>query len=179
MKEIRLHGRGGQGVVKASQIIVKAAVNAGGYGQFIPFFGVERKGSPVFGFLRLDSKPIRRNMQVYYPDILLIFDDTLAELDSTYDGLKDGGVIIINSKKPAEKLNIPKQAGKTAIVDATSISLNLFGKNIPNTAMLGAFAKVTGLVDWDILLSEIAAEFGAKNKEAAAMGFDRVYFAKI
>ena len=60
MKEIRLHGRGGQGVVKASQIVVKAAVEGGGYGQFIPFFGVERKGSPVFGYLRLDDKTIRR-----------------------------------------------------------------------------------------------------------------------
>ena len=77
MKEIRLHGRGGQGVVKASQLVVKAAVAGGSYGQFIPFFGVERKGSPVFGYLRLSDTPIRRKMQIYDPDILVIMDDSL------------------------------------------------------------------------------------------------------
>ncbi len=174
MKEIRLHGRGGQGVVKASQIVVKAAVGAGGYGQFIPFFGVERKGSPVFGFLRLDDKAIRRNMQVYEPDILLIFDDTLIELPSVYEGLKEDAVVIINSKKTIQQLNIPSQVREVAIVDATAISLDIFGKNIPNTAMLGAFAKVTGLVDKEILLDEIAAEFGEKNRTAALDGYNRV-----
>lgn len=177
MKEIRLHGRGGQGVVKASQIVVKSAVDAGGYGQFIPFFGVERKGSPVFGFLRLADSPIRRNTQVYEPEILLIFDDTLVDLPATYDGLKQDGLIIVNSKKSASELKIPSQAGKVAIVDATGISLKLFGKNIPNTAMLGAFAKVTGLVDWEILLAEITSEFGEKNKEAAIAGYYEVSIA--
>ena len=93
MKEIRLHGRGGQGVVKASHIVVKAAVGSGTHGQFIPFFGVERKGSPVFGFLRLSNEPIRRKTQVYEPDILIIFDDTLVKLPATYAGLKTGDLI--------------------------------------------------------------------------------------
>ena len=83
MKEIRLHGRGGQGVVKASHIVVKAAVGGGTYGQFIPLFGVERKGSPVFGFLRLSQTPIRRKTQIYQPDILMIFDDSLVGLPAT------------------------------------------------------------------------------------------------
>lgn len=174
MKEIRLHGRGGQGVVKASQIVVKAAVAAGGYGQFIPFFGVERKGSPVFGFLRLADKAIRRNMQVYEPDILLIFDDSLIELPSVYEGLKEDAVVIVNSKKSPSQLRLPPQTGEVAIVDATAISLDIFGKNIPNTAMLGAFAKVTGLVDKEILLDEVAAEFGEQNRIAALQGYDQV-----
>lgn len=174
MKEIRLHGRGGQGVVKASQIVVKAAVNAGDYGQFIPFFGVERKGSPVFGFLRLDTEPIRRKMQVYDPEILLIFDDTLVEIPSTFDGLTGDGIVIINSKKSVSELPIPKQAKQVALVDATEISLRLFGKNIPNTAILGAFAKVTGLIDWNILLNEIGNEFGESNKTAAIQGYEQV-----
>ena len=109
MKEIRLHGRGGQGVVKASQIVVKAVVRAGGYGQFIPFFGVERKGSPVFGYLRISDQNIRRKMQVYYPDILVILDDTLVGLPDTYKGFKDGGTVIINSVKSAEDLGIPER----------------------------------------------------------------------
>ena len=85
MKEIRLHGRGGQGVVKASHIVVKAAVRDNTYGQFIPFFGVERKGSPVFGFLRLSDTPIRRKTQIYHPDILMIFDDSLSAVDAETD----------------------------------------------------------------------------------------------
>lgn len=174
MKEIRLHGRGGQGVVKASQLIVKAAVKGGRYGQFIPFFGVERKGSPVFGYLRLSETPIRRKMQIYVPDMLVIMDDSLVTLPATYDGLKDGGIVIINSKKTAEELMVPENAGIVASVDATGISEEMFGKNIPNTSMLGAFAKITGLVDKDVLFNEIANTFGENNRKAAMRAYEEV-----
>jgi len=179
MKEIRLHGRGGQGVVKASHIVVKAAVEGGTYGQFIPFFGVERKGSPVFGFLRLSENPIRRKTQIYTPDILMIFDDSLVKLPATYAGLKEGGTVIINSVKTKEELGIPPQAGEVALVDATGISEKLFGKNMPNTAMLGAMSKVTDLVDRETLFNEIANAFGEKNREAAQMAFDSVCVEKV
>lgn len=178
MKEIRLHGRGGQGVVKASHIVVKAAVGSGTHGQFIPFFGVERKGSPVFGFLRLSNEPIRRKTQVYEPDILIIFDDTLVKLPATYAGLKTGGTVIINSTKTAEELGVPAQAGEIAIVDATGISENLFGRNMPNTSMLGALAKVTDLVSRDALFDEIAAAFGEANRTAAQTAYDSVVITK-
>lgn len=174
MKEIRLHGRGGQGVVKASHIVVKAAVSGGTYGQFIPFFGVERKGSPVFGFLRLSNTPIRRKTQIYSPDILMIFDDSLVKLPATYAGLKEGGTVIINSVKSIEELGVPEQAGEIAIVNATGISEELFGKNMPNTSMLGALARVTDLVDKDALFDEIAAAFGEPNRTAAQKAFDTV-----
>lgn len=174
MKEIRLHGRGGQGVVKASQLVVKAAVAGGTHGQFIPFFGVERKGSPVFGYLRLDDKTIRCKTQIYEPDMLVIMDDSLVGLPQTYAGLKDGGVVIINSVKTMEELQVPQNAGTVAIVDATGISEELFGKNIPNTAMLGAFAKITGLVDKDVLFAEIEKTFGEKNKIAAGKAYEQV-----
>lgn len=174
MKEIRLHGRGGQGVVKASHIIVGAAVAGNSYGQFIPFFGVERKGSPVFGFLRLSDTPIRRKTQIYNPDILIIFDDSLVKLPATYAGLKEGGMVIINSVKAPEELGIPAQAGSVAIVDASGISEKLLGKNMPNTAMLGAIVKATELVDKDILFDEIAASFGDSNREAAQLAYDSV-----
>ena len=164
MKEIRLHGRGGQGVVKASQIVVKAVVQEKKQGQFIPFFGVERKGSPVFGYLRISQQPIRRKMQVYEPDILMILDDSLVVLPATYEGLKEGGTIIMNTVKPLEELKIPSQAGSVAVVDATGISEKI----------LGTFAKVTGLVDKEILFQEIEASFGAANREAAQMAYDQV-----
>lgn len=178
MKEIRLHGRGGQGVVKASHIVVKAAVKDGVFGQFIPFFGVERKGSPVFGFLRLSDSPIRRKTQIYSPDILMIFDDTLVKLPATYSGLKDGGMVIINTRRALDELDIPPQAGEIAIVDATGISEKLFGRNMPNTSMLGALAKVTGLVNKDTLFDEIALAFGEKNRTAAQTVYDSVVITK-
>lgn len=172
MKEIRLQGRGGQGVVKASQLVVEAAVAEGLYGQAIPFFGVERKGSPVFGYLRLSHEPIRRRMQVYEPDILIIFDDSLVSAPETFDGLKAGGMVILNTTKTREELPLPPQAGSVWLVDGTAISEDILGRNMPNTAMLGAFAKATGLVDKSTLLDKIEHAFGLKNREVAARAYD-------
>lgn len=178
MKEIRLHGRGGQGVVKASQIVVRAAVAGGKNGQFIPFFGVERKGSPVFGYLRISEKPIRRKMQVYEPEILVIMDDSLVGLPATYAGLKDGGTVVINSVKTAKELGIPANAGEVAIVDATGIAEELIGRNIPNTSMLGAFARASGLVDKEVLFDEIEKAFGAVNRQAAERAYEETAVTK-
>lgn len=178
MKEIRLHGRGGQGVVKASQIVVRAAVAGGKNGQFIPFFGVERKGSPVFGYLRISEEPIRRKMQVYEPEILVIMDDSLVGLPATYAGLKDGGIVVINSTKSAEELQVPQQAGEVAIVDASGIAEELIGRNIPNTSMLGAFAKASGLVDKEVLFKEIETSFGTVNRQAAERAYEETVVMK-
>ncbi len=172
MKEIRLHGRGGQGVVKASQIVVRAVVAAGGYGQSIPFFGVERKGSPVFGYLRVSDSEIRRKTQIYEPDMLVILDDSLIAMPETYDGLKEGGLVVINTVRSVEELDLPGSCKTVARVDATGISEEILGSNIPNTAVLGAFAKASGLVDRDILFDETAKAFGEKNREAAVRGYE-------
>jgi len=179
MKEIRLHGRGGQGVVKSSQIVVKAAVDAGSFGQFIPFFGVERKGSPVYGYLRLDSQAIRRKMQVYEPEILLIFDDTLISMEETYAGVRENSLVVINTKLPIDKLMLPSAVSEVAALDATGIALETIGRSIPNTAMLGAFAKAAGLVDKDILFKEISSTFGEKNMEAAKTAYEKVSITKL
>lgn len=179
MKEIRLHGRGGQGVVKASQIAVQAAVAGGRYGQFIPFFGVERKGSPVFGYLRISEMPIRRKMQVYEPDMLVIMDDSLIGLPSTYAGLKNGGVIVVNTTKTPEKLGLPAGTGTVAFVNATKISEELLGRNIPNTSMLGAFARVSGLIDKEALFDEIEKAFGAENRQAAERAYQETVITEL
>lgn len=179
MKEIRLHGRGGQGVVKASQIAVRAAVADGRHGQFIPFFGVERKGSPVFGYLRISETPIRRKMQVYEPDMVIIMDDSLVGLPSTYAGLKDGGIVVINTAKKPEELGIPSNAGIVASVNATKISEELLGRNIPNTAMLGAFARASGLIDREALFNEIEKAFGAANREAAQQAYQETAIVEL
>lgn len=178
MKEIRMHGRGGQGVVKSAQIIVKSVVECGGYAHFIPFFGVERKGSPVFGFLRIDDKDIRLKCQVYEPEILLIYDDTLLTMPATFSGMRDGCTVIVNTTKELSELGIPENAGTVALVDASGIALRDIGRNIPNTAMLGAFAKITGLVNWNEMKGLIEASFGTKNSKAAESAYGSVKAAK-
>ena len=111
-------------------------------------------------------------MQVYEPDILIIFDDSLLAMAETFDGLKEGGMIILNTAKTREDLSVPPQAGSVWLVDGTAISEDILGRNMPNTAMLGAFAKATGLVDKSTLLDKIEHAFGLKNREAAARAYD-------
>ena len=170
MKEIRLHGRGGQGVVKAAHVIVKSIVRDGGYAQFIPFFGVERKGSPVCGYLRIDDRDIRVKTQVYTPDILLVLDDSLLTDPQVFEGFKPEGTLILNTAKPVEELALPFIPHCLATVDATKICLDALDVNIPNTVMLGAFSRATGLVRMERLLPEIEDVFGEKNVALALEG---------
>lgn len=111
-------------------------------------------------------------MQVYEPEILVIMDDSLVGLPATYAGLKDGGLVVVNSVKTPEELQIPKNAGQVAIVDATGIAEELIGRNIPNTAMLGAFEKASGLVNEEFLFVEIEKAFGAVNRQAAERAYE-------
>lgn len=174
MKEIRMHGRGGQGVVKGAQAIVMSVVDTGGYAHFIPFFGVERKGSPVYGFLRIAAEDIRLKCQVYTPDILMILDDTLLEMKQTFAGLVPGGTVIINTSQMVDSLPLPADIGTLALVDASKIAMTHLDRNIPNTAMLGAFAKITGLVDWPSLQNQIGLMFGKSNQTAAKEAYHAV-----
>ncbi|HMM19360.1 MAG TPA: 2-oxoacid:acceptor oxidoreductase family protein [Selenomonadales bacterium] len=173
MKEVRLHGRGGQGAVKAAQTLVQSLVEQGKFAQFIPFFGVERKGSPVYGFLRIDEKPIRAKTQVYDPHCLLVLDDTLLESVPVFDGLREGGILVINSRMERESFGAIPRLSTVGIVDATGIAEETVGRNMPpNTAVLGAFAKVTGWVDWTILQRVIESKFGKKNLDAARKAYE-------
>jgi 2-oxoacid:acceptor oxidoreductase gamma subunit (pyruvate/2-ketoisovalerate family) len=174
MREIRFHGKGGQGVVKSAQIIVQSVVDKGSYAHFIPSFGVERKGSPVHGFLRLDNKNIKLKSQVYKPEAVVVFDDTLIKLPATLSGLQAGSTLIINSGKSLEELKLPAEADQVYVVDATTIALDTIKVDIPNTVMLGAYAKVIGDVDWPTLQQNIIKAFGQVNYEAAIKGYDSV-----
>ena len=106
------------------------------------------------------------------------FSSRIKLEENKYAGLKEGGTVIINSTKTIEELGIPAEAGEIAIVDATGISENLFGRNMPNTSMLGALAKVTDLVSKDALFDEIAAAFGEQNRTAAQTAYDSVVITK-
>ncbi|MGI6604564.1 MAG: 2-oxoacid:acceptor oxidoreductase family protein [bacterium] len=173
MKEIRLHGRGGQGLVKGAQMIVKAAVSSGKYATFIPFFGVERKGSPVYGFLRINDKPIRPKNMVYNPDCIVVLDDTLLFEVNVFEGMKDRGIVLLNSAHSVDQLPLPEQAGKIGIVNATDISIKYLGRNIPNTTVLGAFSRVTGWLPLDAVVDVISAEFNEANVDACKEGYEK------
>lgn len=158
MIEIRFHGRGGQGAVTASNLMVIAMNIEDKYGQGFPMFAGERRGAPVTSFTRIDDKPVRVRQQIFKPDGVVVLDSGLITLIPWYSGLKEGGFAVLNWKYGLETVpNIPQKT-KIGLVDATGISLKIFGERsmpITNTAMLGALAKTTGIVKLESLYEAI------------------------
>jgi 2-oxoacid:acceptor oxidoreductase gamma subunit (pyruvate/2-ketoisovalerate family) len=167
MIQIRIHGRGGQGVVTSAELIAIAAFKAGKEAQAFPSFGVERTGAPVEAYARIDTKPIRIREQIYHPDIIMVQDETLIGAVDVTKGHDLRTKIIVNSGKTpqeiAQKLNIPVKNIYT--FDATKLALQIFKKNITNTLMLAAFAKITGMISLDELRHAIIEKFGEKGEE--------------
>jgi len=167
MIEIRMHGRGGQGAVVACKILASALFKEGKYAQSFPAFGVERRGAPVLAFTRIDDKPIRLRCEIYEPDHLVILDPTLILSTNVTAGLKKGGTILINSEQPPEFFHLPADF-KTVTIDASAIAVkhHLGTRSIPivNTAILGAFSKLTCVVGIDAVI-EAVKEFVPTRKE--------------
>jgi len=167
MIQIRIHGRGGQGVVTSAELIAIAAFKAGKEAQAFPSFGVERTGAPIEAYARIDIKPIRLREQVYHPDIIIIQDDSLV---GALDLTKGGGPrtkIIINTRRSAEESAklLAAPAKNIHTVDATEIAFSIFKKNIINTVILGVFSSVTGLISLDQLKAAIKEKFEDKGQE--------------
>lgn len=175
MIEMRFHGRGGQGTVKGCQALVKAFVEDGKYAQFIPAFGVERKGSPVYGYLRQDDKDIRYNCQVYQPDVVVVSDFSLMEAIDVFEGAKEKACVILNSPHAPKEIQAPEGIS-VATVNATDIALKTIGVDIPNTVMLGAIAKTMAVVNKEILRMQVLEKFGEKNAAAFDAGYEQVQF---
>jgi len=182
MIEIRFHGRGGQGAVVASKVLAVAFFHENLYVQSFPAFGVERRGAPVMAFLRVDPQAILLRVNIYEPDHIVVLDPTLIGAVDVTSGLKQDGWIIINSHQPPEIFNHLK-GFKTATVDATSIAIrNGLGSRtspIVNTAILGAFSKVTGLIGIDSIALAIREELSGKkdeNANAAREAYEEVRF---
>lgn len=178
MYEIRFHGRGGQGAVTASKILALAAFEEGKYVISFPFFGTERRGAPVTAFTRIDDSPILLKTQIYRPDIVVILDPYVLNSGSVSSGVPDNGMFIINTRKDPEEFNLGR---KTITVDATSIavSLNLGSKANPivNTAILGAFARATGLVSLETVVSatmESSPKMQQENARAVSQAYNSV-----
>lgn len=178
MKEIIFHGRGGQGSVTATRILVVAADYEGKYAQSFPFFGFERRGAPVSSAVRLDEKPLVTRSLVYYPDCIAVLDPKLlGVLDLTK--LKPGGILVLNTAKGLREVDIEANLSKLAVVDATNISTQIFGSAtipITNTAMLGAFAKATEWVGLESIIRAIGNTFKGpmveRNVESAKIAFE-------
>jgi len=163
MEQVRIHGRGGQGVVTAAELIALAAFCEGFEAQAFPNFGVERTGAPVQSFARISKNKIITREQIYNPTILIVQDATLLDTIDVFTGCTKDTIIIINSAKN-EWLELNKRFKNIYFTAATEIALEIFGKNIVNTVILGAFAKYTNLVSLDSLKKAIKEKFKDKGQ---------------
>ena len=165
MDQIRIHGRGGQGVVTAAELIAIAAFNDGKESQAFPSFGVERTGAPIEAFARIDDVPIRTREHVYNPDVLIIQDPTLLGTVDVSHGADEKTIIIINTTKKKSEIKKELKLKNIYPIDATKIALDVIGKNLMNTVILGAFAQVTGLVSLQALKKAVEQKFASKGGE--------------
>ena len=160
MKELRIHGRGGQGSVTAAELIATAAFTAGVFSQAFPAFGVERRGAPVQAFVRFSDEKIRLRSQVYEPDYVIVQDSTLIRDVNVFSGMKDGGIVLINTEKKGE-YNVPAGV-KVIAFDATKIAIEEIGLPINNTTLMGAFAAASGKITLEALKGAIEERFPGK-----------------
>jgi len=183
MIEVRLHGRGGQGAVVGSNILAKAAMKDGKYAQSFPLFGAERRGAPVQAFLRVDTKHIYMKDIVEAPDYVVVLDAGLIKTKAVPvdKGLKTGGWILINSHEDPKVFNFSPDFS-VATVDASSIALKhgLGSAQAPivNTAIIGAFVKLTGLVNLEALLQAVEKEVPVKKEANVAAAKEAYYSVK-
>lgn len=184
MIELKFVGRGGQGGKSAAAILAEAALDKGKYIQSFPEYGAERQGAPVYAYTRIDESEIRIHSGVTNPDFVVVIDPTLLTALPVTDGMGDDGVLIVNTPHTPEEVRemVDFKVGKVFTVDATKISLDLFGKNIPNTPMLGAVEKAADLVGIESLkekvkhkfLRKIGEEGVQKNLDALDRAFNEV-----
>lgn len=176
MLEIRWHGRGGQGAVTAAEILATSVINEGKCAQAFAAFGPERRGAPVLAFTRISDREILTRCQIYEPDIIVVLDKNLCTMEGVGDGLKDGGIVVLNTDQKAEDyLQIFGNAGKIAVVDATEIALRELGTPITNTAILGALVRTTGIVKLESLedvMKQRFRQYAERNISAVRRAFE-------
>ena len=177
MKEIRIHGRGGQGAVLAARMLASAFVREGKSVASFPMYGFERRGAPVVAFTRVDDKPIMEKTQIYNPDCLVVIDPGLLSLPTLFTGLKPESAFILNSpKKLTEQPNENLKTG--GVVNATQIAVDEIGRDIPNTCLLGAVAAATGWLELqsilDCLPDYLSGDILERNLKSAERGYREV-----
>ncbi len=160
MFEIIIHGRGGQGAKTAAQLIVDTAIDKGKYIQAFPEYGPERTGAPMRTFARISDEPIKTYQPVTDPNAVIVIDPTLLDVVDVKTGITEKTVIIVNTTKSPEE--IKKKIGfdgKLYTIDATGISIDILGRNMPNTPVLGALIKVTNVIELQMLIDKIEGMF--------------------
>ena len=181
MFQVRIHGRGGQGVVSAAEMLSTAAFDEGRYAQAFPSFGSERMGAPVVAFCRIDDKEIRLREPVLQPDALIIQDPTLLHQVDLFSGLSPTGYILINSTRSFDALGLGEfvrdfDRHHLCTVPATELALKHVGRPLPNAALLGGFAAISGQLRFDSVAQAIQDKFpgkvGAANVAAARAAYD-------
>ena len=162
--EIRWHGRGGQGAKTAALLLADAAFNTGKYIQGFPEYGPERMGAPIVAYNRISDDRITIHSAIYEPDYVVVVDDTLLKSVDVTAGLKESGGIVVNTTKTPEEIKplLRGYKGKVYTIDARTISIETLGKYFPNTPMLGAIVKVSGVMDEKEFLNDMANEFKRK-----------------
>ena len=162
--EIRWHGRGGQGTKTASLLLADAAFNTGKYIQGFPEYGPERMGAPITAYNRISDDPITVHSNIYEPDYVVVVDDTLLETVDVTAGLKADGAIVINTTKSADYLKsvLKGYKGKVYTIDARKVSTETLGRYFPNTPMLAAIVKVTGIMNDEDFLKDMEGSFKHK-----------------
>ena len=162
--EIRWHGRGGQGAKTASLLLADAAFNTGKYIQGFPEYGPERMGAPITAYNRISDTPITVHSNIYEPDYVVVVDDTLLESVNVTAGLKSTGAIVINTTKSADYLKsvLKGYEGKIYTIDARKVSMDTLGKYFPNTPMLAAIVKVSGIMSDEDFIKDMEGSFKHK-----------------
>ncbi len=159
--EIRWHGRGGQGAVTSAELLAQAAISEGKFAQAFPSFGPERRGAPVLAFVRISDKQLRIRAGITEPDVVVVLDPSLLRIVNVASGLKDGGVLVINTRKSVEEIRSEfdiKQ--RLATIDATKVARELLGVPITNTTMVGALIKATDVVRLESVVEPLRHRFG-------------------
>jgi pyruvate ferredoxin oxidoreductase gamma subunit len=183
MIEVRIHGRGGQGVVTAAELLSVAAFLENRDAQAFPSFGSERTGAPVVSFCRIDERPIRTHEPIAQPDVLLIVDPTLLHQVDVFGGLRDDGSVLINTSRSLSELRIDEVIARlapdaVATVPATELARRHVGRPLPNAALLGGFAALTGAVSigpvTDAIRQRFSGAVGEGNVAAALEAYSLV-----
>lgn len=184
--EIRWHGRGGQGAKTAALLLADVAFKTGSYVQGFPEYGPERMGAPITAYNRISNKEIRVHSNIYEPDFVVVVDEGLLDVVNVTEGLKDtGGIVVNTSKTPDEiKSKLTGYTGKVYTIDARKVSVACLGRYFPNTPMLAAIVKVSGVMAKDTFFAEMLNSFNHKfaskpeviegNMNALKMAFEEV-----
>lgn len=162
--ELRWHGRGGQGAKTAALLLADAVITEGRYGQAFPDYGPERTGAPMRGFTRISDQPIRIHSAVQNPNVVIVLDQTLLDAVNIVEGTDEDSIIIINTPETPQKIRekLKLNGRKIFTLNANQIAQKVIGRPIPNTVMLGALIKATGLMKMETLLSGLQKKFSHK-----------------